>query len=446
MGIKSTEATAPRQGDAVGFDIDAECRRLLVLEKEMDAISEALLALPNQVDDRVIKRRLFEISLKALEIEDSDGAAMSAKKRYHVMAKQLHPDRCKHADAPNAFAALGRAMSVILSSEDRLETSSAIQGSNGVVNPNSLIEGQDDGQDLISRDFQEHLKWNQSRLVVPAYALQPGKFPDSRIARYDDSHLEIGNLVFVPLDAIPTLKSEKRRQLHALSVDDAAEVANLVDELLHRAESASGDGRSGGGWKRCAPIDDEVEGLILVAASTVLKNSFPLGGTYFQINEVFCDYSTVTRPVQVSFWSWSCDCPGTIKSRTGRLSTNASPSNFVQLPRSLLDDSQACAVYFGHGIHYMSKAMSQHEVTHMFSCQSKVCFRAFQGLGSRAPLALPRFLLPSIPNPSKSTWKSAQEKKAASVSASLELQRARSRRYRRNWYASCDAVHRRSDP
>jgi hypothetical protein len=56
------------------------------------------------------------------------------------------------------------------------------------------------------------------------------------------------------------------------------------------------------------PHDDEpsspseppcIEGILLVTARQAMKGAFPLNGTYFQINEVFVDASSVEQPVKV---------------------------------------------------------------------------------------------------------------------------------------------------
>lgn len=58
----------------------------------------------------------------------------------------------------------------------------------------------------------------------------------------------------------------------------------------------------------------------------------------------------------------------------------------------------------------MSKAMTQEDVSFMFS-DGWVCFRAFNPQ-TRAPVALPHFLMPSVPITSKSTWKNKQQRMA----------------------------------
>lgn len=80
------------------------------------------------------------------------------------------------------------------------------------------------------------------------------------------------------------------------------------------------------------------------------------------------------------------------------------------MARSLLEGCKSCAVHFGLGIHYMTKAMSRAEVAHMFAA-GYVCFRAFNP-ATRAPALLPHYLMPSIPSGSKTVWRNKDERAA----------------------------------
>jgi hypothetical protein len=95
----------------------------------------------------------------------------------------------------------------------------------------------------------------------------------------------------------------------------------------------------------------------------------------------------------------------------------------MQIPQSVLDTTKSCAIYFGLGIHYMSKAMSQEEVAFMFT-DGWVCFRAFDP-ETRAPMLLPHFLMPSVPTATTSTWKNKTER-AAIKAAKMAKMAARS--------------------
>ncbi|KAJ4822094.1 hypothetical protein Tsubulata_041580 [Turnera subulata] len=50
---------------------------------------------------------------------------------------------------------------------------------------------------------------------------------------------------------------------------------------------------------------DTVKGTILIPSRTAMRGSFPLNGTYFQVNEVFADHMTSKKPIDVpTEWIW----------------------------------------------------------------------------------------------------------------------------------------------
>ncbi|KAJ3681090.1 hypothetical protein LUZ60_015579 [Juncus effusus] len=55
----------------------------------------------------------------------------------------------------------------------------------------------------------------------------------------------------------------------------------------------------------CVPLSQEernqyVQGSVLIPSRTAMRGSFPLNGTYFQVNEVFADHYTAEHPIKVS--------------------------------------------------------------------------------------------------------------------------------------------------
>ncbi|XP_074312434.1 DEMETER-like protein 3 [Silene latifolia] len=71
----------------------------------------------------------------------------------------------------------------------------------------------------------------------------------------------------------------------------------------------------------CTSRDDDstIPGTLLIPVQTALRRSFPLNGTYFQMNEVFVDDETCKRPVSVpTSWIWN------LKKRTLYCGTSAS--------------------------------------------------------------------------------------------------------------------------
>jgi hypothetical protein len=69
----------------------------------------------------------------------------------------------------------------------------------------------------------------------------------------------------------------------------------------------------------------------------------------------------------------------------------------------MLSRCQEITIYFGLGIHYLAKGMSQEEVEDMFT-DGLVCFRAYNP-ETQAPMPLPSFLTPNAPKNSKTVGK-----------------------------------------
>uniref|UniRef100_A0A7I4D1J3 HhH-GPD domain-containing protein n=1 Tax=Physcomitrium patens TaxID=3218 RepID=A0A7I4D1J3_PHYPA len=99
----------------------------------------------------------------------------------------------------------------------------------------------------------------------------------------------------------------------------------------------------------------EVPGTILVPCRTANKGSFPLNGTYFQVNEVFADHASSHDPLRVS--------------------------------RTLMWNLKRKFVYFGTSVTSIFRDMSQGEIQCCFK-KGYVCVRAFdQATRKPKPLA-----------------------------------------------------------
>ncbi|KAI6697914.1 hypothetical protein NL676_018033 [Syzygium grande] len=97
-----------------------------------------------------------------------------------------------------------------------------------------------------------------------------------------------------------------------------------------------------------------VRGTFLIPCRTAMRGSFPLNGTYFQVNEVFADHETSINPIDV--------------------------------PRSLLWKLQRRTVYFGTSIPTIFKGLSTEGIQHCF-WRGFVCVRGFDRK-TRAPRPL----------------------------------------------------------
>uniref|UniRef100_A0A0D3EL44 HhH-GPD domain-containing protein n=1 Tax=Oryza barthii TaxID=65489 RepID=A0A0D3EL44_9ORYZ len=98
----------------------------------------------------------------------------------------------------------------------------------------------------------------------------------------------------------------------------------------------------------------KVRGTLLIPCRTAMRGSFPLNGTYFQVNEVFADHDSSRNPIDVPrSWIWN-------------------------LPRR--------TVYFGTSIPTIFKGLTTEEIQHCF-WRGFVCVRGFDRT-SRAPRPL----------------------------------------------------------
>uniref|UniRef100_A0A0D3G8A3 HhH-GPD domain-containing protein n=1 Tax=Oryza barthii TaxID=65489 RepID=A0A0D3G8A3_9ORYZ len=103
-----------------------------------------------------------------------------------------------------------------------------------------------------------------------------------------------------------------------------------------------------------------VRGTVLVPCRTAMRGSFPLNGTYFQVNEVFADHSSSHNPINI--------------------------------PREQLWNLHRRMVYFGTSVPTIFKGLTTEEIQHCF-WRGFVCVRGFD-METRAPRPLcPHFHL-----------------------------------------------------
>ncbi|KAK4385628.1 DNA glycosylase/AP lyase ROS1 [Sesamum angolense] len=97
-----------------------------------------------------------------------------------------------------------------------------------------------------------------------------------------------------------------------------------------------------------------VRGTILIPCRTAMRGSFPLNGTYFQVNEVFADHESSLNPIDV--------------------------------PRSLIWNLPRRTVFFGTSVSTIFKGMSTEDIQYCF-WKGFVCVRGFDQK-TRAPRPL----------------------------------------------------------
>ncbi|KAJ4720649.1 transcriptional activator DEMETER-like [Melia azedarach] len=116
-----------------------------------------------------------------------------------------------------------------------------------------------------------------------------------------------------------------------------------------------------------------VRGTILIPCRTAMRGSFPLNGTYFQVNEVFADHNSSLNPIDVPRqWIWN-------------------------LPRRM--------VYFGTSVSTIFKGLSTEGIQYCF-WKGFVCVRGFDQK-TRAP----RPLMARLHFPASKLTKAKNEKK-----------------------------------
>ncbi|CAK9237622.1 unnamed protein product [Sphagnum troendelagicum] len=117
-----------------------------------------------------------------------------------------------------------------------------------------------------------------------------------------------------------------------------------------------------------ADDSDSIKGTLLVPCRTAMQGSFPLNGTYFQVNEVFADHASSLQPIVV--------------------------------PRTLLWNLRRRFVFFGTSVTSIFRGMTTPEIQACF-WRGYVCVRGFDRT-SRAPKPLAtRLHLQATKSPNK---------------------------------------------
>ncbi|KAI5412383.1 DNA glycosylase/AP lyase ROS1 isoform X3 [Lathyrus oleraceus] len=150
------------------------------------------------------------------------------------------------------------------------------------------------------------------------------------------SRLKTERTVYVLPDDHPLLRE------HAPRLHDDPSPYLLMEWLQAELESSAESNTS--------DLQDEdksqtVPGTLLIPCRTAMKGYFPLNGTYFQINEVFADFASMIKPINV--------------------------------PRRLLWSLTKQKTYFGTGTSAITRGMSAEKVREFFN-EGYICVRAFE--------------------------------------------------------------------
>ena len=230
--------------------------------------------------------------------DEHNSLLVLARQKYHYYARLLHPDKCKQKNAASAFIILSKLFDFV---------SRKVQSSKMIKNPYSnmqqtlLLQPAEDmrsnARDSASAasslkiDLQHRLTWSQNRLVVLGYRMSTDLQTPflQRYSAVTQELLQSEELVFLPLRNLPTINSNWKKE--KIISTTAGEVGYILQEMI---SSISGE---------ASRLSSMVEGLLLVPSRSALQGRFPLNGTYFQINEVFLDQSTVSNNLKVIFLS-----------------------------------------------------------------------------------------------------------------------------------------------
>lgn len=185
----------------------------------------------------------------------------AAKRAYRQLSMLVHPDRCAHAAAEDAFAAASQAYDLLREAGEELlraplppleqETDDDEESSGGEARNGEAGRGSGSGpsQALVphadAEDLLHQTVWNQNRLAVQAALVPPGELlrrhllhPAYQQQFAPGSSLATEPLLFLPVADIPTLK--KRRRMLTAPPQPPAE-ASLQIAVEPKAAAAATD-------------------------------------------------------------------------------------------------------------------------------------------------------------------------------------------------------------
>nr|AVP26969.1 DEMETER-like DNA glycosylase [Salvia miltiorrhiza] len=178
------------------------------------------------------------------------------------------------------------------------------------------------------------------------------------------SRLRTEHQVYELPDSHPLLKEMDRREPddpspYLLAIWTPGETADSVQPPESKCSSAGGGGLCiNMACFSCNSTREAqsqtVRGTILIPCRTAMRGSFPLNGTYFQVNEVFADHESSLNPIDV--------------------------------PRSLLWNLPKRTVFFGSSVSSIFKGLSTEDIQYCF-WKGLVCVRGFDKK-TRAPRPL----------------------------------------------------------
>ncbi|KAL6586276.1 hypothetical protein OROMI_001264 [Orobanche minor] len=214
--------------------------------------------------------------------------------------------------------------------------------------------------------MQEQMEMGEADMSKAIVALSPelGSIPIPKLKHV--SRLRTEHQVYELPDSHPLLKGIDRREPddpspYLLAIWTPGETADSVQPLESTCSSREGGDFGLCNNKACFTCNSTreaqaqtVKGTILIPCRTAMRGSFPLNGTYFQVNEVFADHESSLNPIDV--------------------------------PRNLLWNLPRRTVFFGTSVSTIFKGMTTVGIQYCF-WKGFVCVRGFDHK-TRAPRPL----------------------------------------------------------
>lgn len=212
--------------------------------------------------------------------------------------------------------------------------------------------------------MQRNMELQESDMSKALVALTPevASIPMPKLKNV--SRLRTEHHVYELPDSHPLLEGLDKREpddpcSYLLAIWTPGETANSIQPPERKCSSQESGGLCD--EKTCFSCNSireansqTVRGTLLIPCRTAMRGSFPLNGTYFQVNEVFADHDSSLNPIDVPrAWIWN-------------------------LPRR--------TVYFGTSIPTIFKGLSTEDIQYCF-WRGFVCVRGFDQK-TRAPRPL----------------------------------------------------------
>ncbi|KAI7984560.1 Transcriptional activator DEMETER [Camellia lanceoleosa] len=160
----------------------------------------------------------------------------------------------------------------------------------------------------VRLDTEEFKKKNHGVYLQKQYSLEEGEMSNALVALTS----EAASIYELPDSHIILKELEKREpddpSPYLLAIWNSGETSNSSKSPRKQCDSLGSEPCNEYTCSSCNNSQDfqTVSGTILIPCRTATRGSFPLNGTYFQVNEVFADYESSERPLVIPrSWIWN---------------------------------------------------------------------------------------------------------------------------------------------